>query len=264
MKKRFIFAFSFFICICSQLFAESDSVVSQKILDDLLASNNRKLQNVFQNNEVVQFGLTPNTALGKKAQNTWTSSEQPRFTSENLFFVKKATLIANSSDPDNAGTTLDAVSKVIRSISKMKGMTYYSNGAKKWETLYHESNLVKSVTDKTPIPDDTTSPIDGKVYYCYQEDNSFGGCVYSLEYSRNKDEISVCFTNVTPLKYGFITAVKPGNLKINIVIVDQGSYDLLYMLVQTVYPKISLFESRLNRSFNARVDAIYKWFTMQF
>jgi hypothetical protein len=36
------------------------------------------------------------------------------------------------------------------------------------------------------------------------------------------------------------------------------------MIVQVKYPSIPFLESRLNRSFNARVDAIYKWFSMSF
>jgi len=53
-------------------------------------------------------------------------------------------------------------------------------------------------------------------------------------------------------------------LKINLVVIDQNEYYLVYMLVQTKYLSLPLLDSRLNRSFNARIDAIYKWFLNQF
>lgn len=239
-------------------------VLSDKVLDSLVNSPNRNLQNTFIGDEPVELTLTPNSELSEKAVQTWNLKEKPKFTMEKLFFLKKATLIANSDNPETCDTSINGVSKVIRSISKMKGMQYYSNGDKKWETLYHKSNLIDSLKNKNAISDDTEGSADGKSYYCIQEDNSFGDCVYKLEYSQRENEVSVCFTNAESLKYGIINAVKPGNLKINLVVVEQDTYYLVYMCVQVKYPSVPFLESRLNRSFNARVDAIYKWFSKSF
>lgn len=264
MKKNLLFVLLILISI---QFAFSQ-VLSDSILNELINSQNRKLQNTFLNEENVSLTLTPNTELSKKAISNWTQKEKPRFTTENLFFLKKATLVANSENPDNCDTSLDAVSKVIRSISKMKGIQYYSNGDKKWETLYHKSHLIDSLKTKKPIPDDLEGSANEKSYFCLQEDNSFGTCVYKLDYlqrnENNPKEISVCFTNAESLKYGPITAVKPGNLNLNLVVIEQDTYYLVYIYVQAKYPSIPFLESRLNRSFNARVDAIYKWFSMSF
>lgn len=247
-------------------------VLSQEVLDSLVNSTNRNLQNTFMGDETVKLTLTPNSELSKKAVSSWNLKDKPKFTTEKLFYLKKATLVANSDNPESCDTSINGVSKVIRSISKMKGMQYYSNGDKKWETLYHKSNLIDSLKNKKAIPDDTEGSADGKSFYCVQEDNSFGDCVYKLEYFQRDEsnsanglnEVSVCFTNAENLKYGFITAVKPENLKINLVVVEQDTYYLVYMCVQVKYPSVPFLESRLNRSFNARVDAIYKWFSMSF
>ncbi|BDC94910.1 MULTISPECIES: DUF6675 family protein [Treponema] len=263
MKR--IFAFLGLFVIAVSAFA---GVIPESVLDELVASPNRKLQNTFLNDEKVVLSLTPDTELSRKAVGTWAGSGSPRFTTENLFFLKKATLIANSDNGEKCDTSIDAVSKVVRSISKMKGMQYYSNGDKKWETLYHKSHLIDSLKSKKAIPDDLEGSADGKRFYCLQQDNSFGQCVYKLEYfQRDKsepNEVAVCFTNAENLKYGPVTAVKPGNLNINLVVIDQGSYYLVYMFVQAKYPSLPFLESRLNRSFNARVDAIFKWFSMAF
>jgi len=271
MKMKNILIFGLALFLSTNAFSQvpnsvNDSAIDDKLLTELINSPNRKLQNTFLNDEQVKLILTPNTELSEKAISSWTNSENPRFTTENLFFLKKATLFANSDNPQSCDVSIDAVSKVVRSISKMKGIQYYSNGAQKWETLYHKSNLIDSPKTKNPIPDDLSGDVNGKSFYCHQEDNSFGTCIYKLDYLKrtSPNEISVCFTNAESLKYGFITAVKPGNLKLNLVVIEQDTYYLVYIYVQAKYPSIPFLESRLNRSFNARVDAIYKWFTMSF
>lgn len=260
MKKIILGA----LCAIFSVSTAVSQVLSQNLLDLLINSPNRNLQNTFMGDETVKLTLTPNTELSKKAVQSWTLKDSPKFTTEKLFYLKKATLVANSDNPNECDTSINAVSKVIRSISKMKGMQYYSNGDKKWETLYHKSNLIDSLKDKKAIPDDLEGSADGKSYFCLQVDNSFGDCVYKLDYLQRVKEVSVCFTNAESLKYGFINAVKPNNMKINLVVVDQDTYYLVYMCVQVKYPNVPFLESRLNRSFNARVDAIYKWFSMSF
>ena len=241
-----------------------DAVISASLLDEVRNSENRKVQHVIKDKNPAAFSLVPDTELSRKAVESWQSAGSPKYVAENLFYVEKSLLARNSSDPGACDTSLDSVSKVIRSISKMKGMEYYSNGDKKWETLYHESHRIDSLEEKNPLPDDLEGSADGKRFYCFQEDNSFGKCVYDVEYFQRENEISVCFTNAEDIRYGSILAVKAENLKINIVVVEQGSYYLVYMIVRARYPNLVFLESRLNRSFNARVDAIYKWFTLSF
>ncbi len=253
---------SVFVFILSTIYAQADSAIPQNLLWNVKSAG--KIQKNFNGGDKVVFSLTPNSELSKKSLGTWTSSDSPVFTSENLFYVSKESLRKNSSGNTSSDTSLESVSRIIRSISKMKGMQYYSNGDKKWETLYHKSNLIKSPSDKKAIPDDLRGSADGKRFYCLQEDNSFGNCYYQLDYKQRNDEVAVCFTNIEPIKYGPVTAVKKGNLKINLVVLEQGEYFLVYMLVQAKYANVPFLEGRLNRSFNARVDAIYKWFTLQF
>ncbi len=254
-------------CLCFLLTTvcfSQNSVISDLLLEELRNSENQKVQNVFNSKDSVDFSLVPDTELSKKAIASWNSEDNPTYITENLFYLEKESLVKNSSDSEHCDTSLDAVSRIIRSVSKMKGMEYYSNGDKKWETLYHESHLIDNPTDRNPIPDDLEGSADGKRMYCLQKDNSFGICIYDVEFFQRENEISVCFTNVDNIKYGPIIAVKPKNLKINIVVVEQDTYYLLYMTVQAKYPNLAFLESRLNRSFNARVDAIFKWFSMSF
>lgn len=268
MQRKALCLLGMIINFLSFLAAQKDitiePILSQNVFSQL--KENGVISHTFNNEKDVRLTLTPDTPLAKEAVHAWSSenSDKPAFLAENLYLLKKATLIANSSSKENIDTSLSAVSRIIRSISKMQGMQYYSNGDKKWETLYHQSYLVDSLENKKRIDDKTEGSSNGMQLYCLQEDNSFGTCIYRLNYRETEQEVSVSFTNAESLKYGPIKAVKPNNLKISLVVIESGDYYLVYMLVQAKYISFPLLEGRLNRSFNARIDAIYKWFTFQF
>ena len=226
-----------------------------------------ELQNIFLNDNEVKLSLVPDTELSKLAITHWNNSDKPRLTTEKLFYLDKKTIGSkkNSSEENinSSNLSIEDVSKVIRKISTMKGTEYYSNRHKKWETLYHNAYLVKSPKEKTPIPDDTEGSADGKILYCMQDDNSFGKCYYELSYRQKSGELSVCFDNFEPLKFGPITAAKAHNVKINLVVIDGGEHFMVYLIVQAYYPRISILEDKMIDSFNARVDSIYKWFVKE-
>lgn len=234
-------------------------IVSSELLEDVKEKG--MLQNVFLNDDKVELTLLPNTELSSLAVMHWDNEEAPRLTTEKLFYLDKKSLV--SENEPLSSITIDKVSKVIRSISTMKGTEYYSNRHKKWETLYHEAYLVASPEDKTQIPDDTEGSAYGKTLYCMQDDNSFGKCYYKLDYNQRENEVSVCFDNFESLKFAFITAAKPHNVKINLVVVDEGDHFLVYLIVQAYYPRVSFLEEKMIDSFNARVDSIYKWFVKE-
>lgn len=257
MKKILSF-FTTALIFCSLISAQS---VSPELFEKVKSEG--QLQNVFLNDQKVELSLVPKTELSNLALTHWNSSEKPRLTTEKLFYLEKKTIDSKYNGSSDSHLTIDTVSKVIRSISTMKGTEYYSNRHKKWETLYHDAYLVKSPKDKAKIPDDTEGSADGKTLYCMQDDNSFGKCWYELTYKQRSDEVSVCFDNFEPLKFGPITAAKAHNVKINLVVVDEGDYFLVYLMVQAYYPRIALLEEKMIDSFNARVDSIYKWFVAE-
>ncbi len=234
-------------------------IVSSELLEQVKEKG--MLQNVFLNDDKVELTLLPQTELSSLAVTHWDNEEAPRLTTEKLFYLDKKSLV--SENEPRSSITIDKVSKVIRSISTMKGTEYYSNRHKKCETLYHDAYLVASPEDKTQIPDDTEGSADGKTLYCMQDDNSFGKCYYELEYHQREKEVSVCFDNFESLKFAFITAAKPHNVKINLVVVDEGEHFLVYLIVQAYYPRVSFLEEKMIDSFNARVDSIYKWFVKE-
>lgn len=255
MKKLFFLTLIFGICFnfySQENIFENKSEFSSKLNIEILEKlkNNGSIQNIFLNDQKVEFALLPNSDVCKKATIQWTEKQNPRMTSEKLFYVEKT----------NKSQNIELVSKIIRSISTMKGTEYYSNRHKKWETLYHDAYLIKSKTEKIAVADDVEGSANGKKLYCFQKDNSFGNCYYELNYIQTENEVSVFFDNFESLKFGPITAAKPHNVKINLVILDEGDYFLAYMVVQAYYPNISILEEKMIDSFNSRVDSIFNWF----
>ena len=254
------------VSVITAVFLLGAGVFAQSVSEEILAEvrETGEIQNVFMNDDEVNLTLLPDTELSSLAVGQWESQEKPRLTIEKLFYLDKKNIADDSESSDDAlAVSIEKVSRVIRSISTMKGTEYYSNRHKKWETLYHEAYLIKSPDDKTRIPDDIEGSADGKTLYCMQDDNSFGKCYYELSYKQRESEVSVCFDNFEPLKFGFITAAKAHNIKISLVVVDEGGHFLVYTLIQAYYPRIAMLEDKMLSSFNARVDSIYKWFVSE-
>lgn len=194
------------------------------------------------------------------------SSEKAGFAAESLYYVKKLDLIANSKSDDktNIDTSISAVSKIMRSVSKMKGMEYYSNTRKRFDTLYLESYRIENPDSTTPVADLLDGSADGKTIYAFQEEHSFGKGVYKISYSENSKMVVMKMENLTTLSYGIIKAVKPEKCKVCVIVVDDGDGYFVWIGMSADFMSMSILEKKMNKSFQARLDAIFKWITLQF
>lgn len=205
-----------------------------------------------------EFLHLPDTPLNAEIKNSWKNAEEPSFMAEILYSIPKEALGLDS------GNCIELSSKIIRSASKMQGVTYYSRREKKEKVLYKSAYTIKGPGDRTKIPDQTEGSADGKVIYVFQDDNSFGKIDYKISYRQTEKEVGAEFINITPLYVGPIKAVAENMLLVNFVITDLGDNLMIYMTVRSKFPAISFLESTMNETFISRLDAIYKWFISQF
>ena len=264
-KKTFLLLSFSVIFFMPTLYAQTyliEDILDAKLIKELKEKG--EVKHTLEKDEK-QLALTPDTPIAKKAAvfHGNEKDEDPSFISESLYLVKKSDLIVKSKKPDPE-VSIDEVSRIVRSISKMKGMMYFSNSRQEWDVLYSESYMIEGPDSDTPIPDMLEGSADGLKLYCFQNEHAFGGSKYSLTYNQSESEVSVTFQNLDPLKYTFIRAVKKGNMNINVVVTDCGESFLVYMVIQARILRWSVLEKRMNKSLNARLDAIYKWFTEQF
>ncbi len=204
------------------------------------------------------FTLYPKTELGSLLKETWTEKKDPVFVAESLFLIEKPAE-ANSPELDT-----ELISRIMRSISSMEGIEYYSNSEKKMKTLYIQSYTVDNLEDKNRISDKVEGSADNLSIYAFQEDGSFGDNYYQIDYRQRENEVSMVIRLKEPLKYGLITAVKANNLVFNIDVLDKGDYLIMYIGAKVKFPAISLLENKLNKSFGSRITALYDWFKISY
>ncbi|MBO5137049.1 MAG: hypothetical protein J6B81_00935 [Spirochaetaceae bacterium] len=225
---------------------EIDSSVFQKLV------NNGRIDRVVYKEPNLEPELCPDSALGDFVRDVWTSSDEPVFIAESLFYLPKEDGVVENEIP--------FISKIMRSISTMEGISYFSNSSGKIETLYNRAYTIDNPDDMNKIPDKIDVPADNLSLYVYQEDNSFGDTVYKADIRQTENEVAMVLRSVEPIKFGFINAVKRNNLTMSFLFMDKGEYIITYIYAQLKFPALSIFESKVNESFRARIDAIYNWF----
>lgn len=183
--------------------------------------------------------------------------------SENLYLIDKSTIVQKSKKK-KPEISINDVSVVFRSISKMEGIKYYSNSRKRTETLYKESYLVDNPIDRNRIKDPIEGSADGKVLYCVQKDASFGRSLYELTYFQNENNFFASFNNIEKMGLGPLNAVSPGDMFIDIAVIDCGNQIVLYLMIECNTIRFPSIKNLLQDSMLSRIDAIQKWFLKSF
>jgi hypothetical protein len=269
--KLFKFFFLFIILFIQALLnAESmqpfklDEILDKKYVVELRAKGNVQF---IHDEKTEELQLLPASKYAENFRNGKIKKEKDNlgFITESLYLVDKKTIVENStSGIKPVDTSMNAVSRILRSVSKMQGMTYFSNLNNKVQILYNKTYMFASPDNTNPIPDQNTGNANGQISYCYQHDHTFGGCNYKLNYYQSANEMAAIFNNISWMMFGPFKAVKPGQMRINIIVMDCGNQYLMYMATDTNCIRLSIIENQLNDSFSARIDALYAWFIKQF
>lgn len=215
------------------------------------------------------FMLLPNSYYSGKIKANAVDKEQGNFpfVYEGLYYVSKADILRKSNSYKK-DITIDDVARVCRSVSKMKGMEYYSHRRGKNEVLYEEAYMISEddIEARKPkaIPDQNTGNADGQISYCLQKDSSFGRNKYKLMYFQRGDELFTQFILMDKMGMGPFNALYPGKMKINLLVVDCGDDLLLYLCTDVDSKKFPGIKDMIKDSMTARMDAVYKWFLEQF
>lgn len=159
---------------------------------------------------------------------------------------------------------INDISRVVRSVSNMEGMLYYSSSKNKQVVLYEKAYMVDGENSKKKIPDQNTGNADGQTSYCYQKDNSFSDIFYKLNYYQKDNTMLAVFTTTSWIGIGPIKAIAPGNLKIFIYVEEHADDIVLYLCTDLDSAKFPGIKTQLNDSMTSRMDAVYEWFMKQF
>lgn len=199
--------------------------------------------------------LYPETTVGSDCWNAWYENHttDPIFLAEAVYTIPKK--------PGTEGTSqINEISRIGRSFSTMQGLEYYSNTRKKMAVLYDECYTVSDLQSRKRVADQTSGSAGGKTVFYIQKDKSFGRALYAARYTQTEDEL--CFTSVNqdPLSFSVFKAVKPQDLYLTVLITEHDDYFSVYILAQADFASIPLIDEFLEKSFMARLDAVYTWF----
>lgn len=204
------------------------------------------------------FTLAPDTAFTDAIAQEVTALE-PRLGIEARFYLSLPKEVVQKEDFELR------LYNILRSVSTMEGIEYYSASRERMRTFYDESFAVAGPEGKERVPDPLVSriPREDRVYV-FQRDNSFGRNVQQLDYSYAEGNVLIRMENLTTMFYnGFIPLVADGNLLTYLVLEPQQEGIVFYGHLAVKVGALFGMEDRARSSFYNRIKALYDWFTQR-
>lgn len=264
-------AWIFFLCLFSFLVNSFSQEVKSEYpkLEDILNSEyiselreNNKISRFFTEKDNSDFQFYPDLELSKIATKKWKSTRQdsPNFTIESIYRLEKS-----KEDKEFIGENFEKIlfedakiKKILRSVSKMEGIKYYSNSRKRTEILYSKAFTVNNPTERKKIVDNfdySENPI-----YVLLDDNSFGEYLSIINYDSKDFENCFEYVNIDNINYGIIKAVEPYNMQVFIDVINCEDEIIVYVYIQSKMDVPAIFKNKIYDSFVARTDALFEWF----
>ncbi len=218
-----------------------------------LVEKGKAQKNSYREKGVVPT-LAPSIPLSRDALSFW-SGKDPSFFVESLFLYRK-----KAGAETAPGDDVPRVSAILRSLSTLEGIEYYSTSRKRMRTLYEKSYTIDDPKTRKRLPDRTEGSAAGVSVYALQKDLTFGEYVYRYSYLQNQDSVAFLSENLETLSYKVIKGINPERLRVSLIVLDMGDCLLVYGLTRADIPAIPAIDERLNASFTTRAEAIYQWF----
>lgn len=227
-----------------------------KIVTALLSEGH--IQNTMYRKRDAYPSLAPDTRLADQAIDNW-DGELPPFFSETLYLYKKKNISSNT--PTTGRRT---ISQILRSVSSLEGLEYFSTSRQKMRTLYEKSYTVNNDRDRQRIADPLDGDGDGLVLTAIHKDLTFGEYAYTYAYKTDPSGAAFFSRNIDALKYSFIKLIDSGNLRVSLVVHDLQDHLLIYAITRASFPAIPGIDGKINASFSTRAEAMYNWFISEY
>lgn len=238
--------------------AEEDRVEIQEQLEELLPEDvisdlleTGKARKTVYKSQNPKLTCYPDNMLGREASE-FVSKIQSVFLVESLYLYKK---------PESAKeVSVKEVGKILRSLSTLKGIQYYSETSNKFKELYKESYVTEKSNKKVVLPDPVGDLTGELEIYALMEDNMLGKNLYRFLYMEDGNATGFYANNIDKMHFGLIKIVEPENMRISLIVTDLGDYLLAYGVIGLDLFVIPGMENMINSSFTNRADAFFVWF----
>jgi hypothetical protein len=150
---------------------------------------------------------------------------------------------------------------VLRSVSTLEGIEYYSASRKRMRTFFYESYAIATPDSREPLPDPTVQTVPEKdAILVYQRDSSMGANVSRLTYRYTGDAVAISIENLTMMHYYLVPLVAPGNLHMHLMVIPGEEEFLFYGVCGVKAHNFLGLAQRKRASFYNRIKAMYAWF----
>ncbi len=240
------------------LYAEApralEDILPQDICEALRKEGHLQLS-VFNNKASTACEYLPSGPLADSVRDYW-SGDSCDYMREMLFLYKKSASAAALSAEENG----KIIERILKSVSRLEGTTYFSNSRQEERLLYKRAFCISDSESKTPLPDPLDAEIDGLSVLVILEDLTFGENIYNFSFRKRDGQTASFFVNETPFKYMGITGIKREELKSVLLIEDLGDEMLIYGIVRADFLSFPGIKKRMEASISSRMDAMYEWF----
>ncbi len=246
---------------CS-LFAQTNlkDIIPSEIYEQVISEGAYKQFNQDNDND---YHVLPDCEYSDLIRSNRVPSDGTKMIAEQVYVVKKADLKKTRSYENGEPDIKDAA-EVFTSLSKMKDVVYYSNTRRKDMLLYKIVSYIESLENPVEKKDLKLREADGVTDYFQMHDASFGLNHFSVKYHQNDNTLYVNVMNLDDMGFAGVKGVRAKDLIINYLIIDCGDNFVLYLGTDIKVMKVPGMKTKITKSYNARLTAIYNWFKLQF
>jgi hypothetical protein len=180
---------------------------------------------------------------------------------EGLFFTPAEELPASWALMDRDAREL-VLYNILRSVSTLQGLEYYSASRGEMRLLFEESWVIADPRSRGALPDpvvDRVPPED--VIFIHQKDKSFGSNESRMTFRAVPGAIWADIANLTPMRYmGIFRVADPENMQIHLISVPVREGLLVYGTMSARTRDVKAFADRARSSFTNRVIALTQWY----
>lgn len=247
---------------------EADTDATLPRLDSVLPGiSDSELTMLLDEGELLRFhpegvspGLLPETGLTGAVARQIIDGEL-NIGIEGLFFTAAGNLPASFADTDTEDREL-TLYNILRSVSTLEGLEYYSASRGEMRLLFEESWTIADEKSKDPLADSlvSTIPVEDSILI-HQKDKSFGNNTQEMSFQAIDGAFAANIVNLTPMRYkGIIKVVDPGNMQIHLIVVPVEEGLLIYGTMSAHTRDVKAFLDRARDSFTNRVVALSGWY----
>jgi hypothetical protein len=150
---------------------------------------------------------------------------------------------------------------ILRSVSTLRGIEYYSASRKRMRTFFYDAYVIDSPKRRRRLDDPLVEEIPTNAsFFTFLRDSSLGDYVAEVKYHYHFDYFAMHIQNWSTLWQFIFPIVQPRDLNMLVIIVPDGDallfYGLAYVNVTNIF---GLAEGR-TASFYNRLKALFHWF----